>query len=195
MDKKQEIIDLIDKIIPFDDVEKEHQKDTLDWLKSGVEIFRIAKPATPLKHLVCYTVLYDAKEKKILLLEHKNAGILLPSGGHVDKNELLYETVKRELQEELGMEADFFQENWKIPFFIHQVKTIGKTAGHIDVNSWYILKGDSQKPLNSKAAEFKKEFGNYKWYTLDEILEMPIEKLDVSMHRFTRKLINFVKNK
>jgi len=193
MDTKKEIIDLIGRIIPFDDVEREHQKDTLEWLKSGVEIFRIAKPATPLKHLVCYTVLYDSAEKKILLLEHKNAGILLPSGGHVNKNELLYKTVKRELQEELGMVADFFQKDWKIPFFLHQVKTIGKTAGHIDVNSWYVLKGDSRKSFNAETEEFKKEFGNYKWYTLDEILAMPIEKLDVAMHRFTRKLINFIK--
>lgn len=193
MDKKQKIIDLIDKIIPFDDIEKEHQADAIEWIKSGVEIFRIEKPATPLKHLVCYTVLYDAKEKKILLLEHKNAGILLPSGGHVDKDELPYETVKRELQEELGMEADFFQENWKTPFFINQIETIGKTPGHIDVDLWYILKGNSKNPLDSETEEFKREFGNYKWFTPDEILKMPIEKFDVSMHRFTRKLINFVK--
>jgi len=97
------------------------------------------------------------------------------------------------LQEELGMVADFFQKDWKIPFFLHQVKTIGKTAGHIDVNSWYVLKGDSRKSFNAETEEFKKEFGNYKWYTLDEILAMPIEKLDVAMHRFTRKLINFIK--
>jgi len=190
---KNEIARLISLIEPFDEKEKEHIEDALDWINSGAEIFRIEKPAVPPKHLVCYTVLCDLSKQKMLLLEHRNAELLLANGGHVNENELPYDTVRREVQEELGMEAEFIQENWKVPFFLSQIDTVGKTSGHIDVDLWYILKGDSKKPLNDQTDEFKREFGDYGWYGFDEILSMPIEKFDPSLHRFVRKLKNIIK--
>ena len=185
---KNQIAELIAKIEPFDDIEKRHKEDAISWINSGVEIFRIERPAVPLKHLVCYTVLCDLKQQKILLLEHKTAELLLASGGHVNKNELPYDTVKREVQEELGIEAEFIEDNWQAPFFLSQIETVGKTPGHIDVDLWYILKGDSEKPLNDQAVEFQREFGAYGWYGFDEILSMSIEKFDASLHRFIKKL-------
>lgn len=185
---RKEICSLIQSITPLDDTEKKHKKDAINWIESGEEIFRIEKPATPLKHLVAYTVLCDLAKEKILLLEHKNAELLLASGGHVDKNELPYNAVKREVQEELGIEAEFLEKNWQIPFFISIVETVGKTAGHTDVDLWYLLKGDSNKRLNDKTEEFKREFGDYSWYGFDEILSMPIEKFDPNLHRFVNKL-------
>lgn len=187
---RKEISNLIQSIAPFDDTEKEHKANVIDWLESCTEIFRIKKPATPSKHLVVYTVLCDLGKEKILLLEHKNAELLLASGGHLNKNELPYDAVKREVQEELGIEAEFLEENWNVPFFISLVETVGKTAGHIDVDLWYLLKGDSEKRLNDEIEEFKREFGDYNWYGFDEILSMPIEKFDPNLHRFVNKLKN-----
>ena len=72
-DSRTKIAELIRQIKPFDAKEQEHIEDVLDWISSGVEIFRIEKPATPLKHLVSYSVLVDFKEKKNLrLLEFKD---------------------------------------------------------------------------------------------------------------------------
>lgn len=187
---RKEIANLIEKINPCDEIEKQYKDDALTWIASGAEIFRIEKPATPLKHLVCYTVLCDFQRQKILLLEHQKAQRLLPSGGHVDRDELPYDAVVREVKEELGFETEFVFADWQTPFFISQVETYGKTPGHIDVDLWYLLKGDSEKPLNDQAEEFKREFGNYAWYTFDEILNMPIEKFDPNMHRFVNKLKN-----
>jgi len=45
-----------------------------------------------------------------------------------------YKTVSRELREDLGIDAEFILRKWKIPFFITQAKTVGKSAGHIDVD-------------------------------------------------------------
>lgn len=90
MEIKNKIVESIQTINPFDDTEKEHLDDAVKWIKSGVEIFRIEKPATPSKHLVCYAVLCDIDKQKILLFEHKKAELLLPGGGHVDKNEMLH---------------------------------------------------------------------------------------------------------
>lgn len=188
---RNKIINLIQLVNCYDKTEKEHIKDAIDWINSDTEIFRIEKPATPIKHLVCYAVLYDVSKQKILLLKLKNAGLFLPNGGHMEKEEMPYETVQRELQEELGINGKYILKNWRLPFFITQIKTVGKTSGHIDVDLWYLLKGDSEEPIKTDSQDFQREFGEFKWYTINEILKMPLNTLDLHMHRFVGKLKKF----
>ena len=187
-DSRTKITELIKQIKPFDLEEQEHIKDALAWIASGVEIFRIEKPATPLKHLVSYSVLVDFKEKKVLLFDHKKALKKLPSGGHIDKDEMPYETAKRELVEELGIEPKFAFNDSEVPFFLTVMETVGLTPGHVDVDLWYIFKGDSKSKINDEAEEFKREFDGFHWLSFDEILSKPIEEFDVNMHRFVNKL-------
>ena len=70
-------------------------------------------------------------------------------------------------------------------FFLAQAVTVGLTAGHTDVSLWYVLKGDSSRPIQYDEGEFN----GYKWFTYDEILNISIEKLDKNLHRFVNKLI------
>lgn len=192
IDVRSKIATLIGQVKAFDQYEKAYIDDSLDWIASGVEIFRIEKPATPLKHLVSYSVLVDSKERKILLLDHKKALKKLPSGGHIDVNEMPVEAGKRELMEELGVEPESIFES-EAPFFITVTETVGLTAGHIDVSLWYVFEGSSSASIKSDTVEFKKEFDGYHWLNFDEILAMPIEDFDPNMHRFVKKLQNYLK--
>lgn len=179
---RNEIRQLIASIKPFDALETEHISNALQWVDSDVEIFRIEKPATPPKHLVSYFILVDLRTKKILLVDHIKAGLWLPAGGHVEKDEHPNTTVEREIQEELNLTADFVDKN---PFFITQTVTIGKTAGHTDVSFWYVLKADSTKKIIYDPGEFN----GYKWFDYKEILDTDILEFDPHMHRFTHKLL------
>jgi 8-oxo-dGTP diphosphatase len=180
---RTQIQDLIQSIKPYDNLEKEHIEDALHWIKSGVEIFRIQKPDVPPKHLVSYFVVVDQKRRKILLMDHIKAGLWLPSGGHVEKDEHPRATVEREVQEELNFVADFV---FDIPLFITQTVTVNLAAGHIDVSLWYVLVGDSAKEINYDP----REFNGYKWFDYEEILEGDIKKFDPHMHRFTKKFLS-----
>ena len=124
---------LILSIEPYDDLEAEQITDTLKWIDGGDEIFRIQNPAIPPKHLVSYFVIIDSVKKKILLMDHIKAGLWLPGGGHIEKNEHPKKTVEREILEELNITAEFISET---PLFITQTVTVGKTAGHTDVSLW-----------------------------------------------------------
>lgn len=73
-------------IQPLDELERIHITDTLHWIQSGENIFRIAKPDKPPKHLVSYFVLIDPNHRSILLGDHIKAQLWLPSGGHVEPN-------------------------------------------------------------------------------------------------------------
>lgn len=172
---------IIGSIKPFDNIEKEHLLNTIQWVKSGEELCRIEKPATPPKHLVSYFVLVDKHTRKILLVDHIKAGLWLPSGGHVEKDEHPADTVKREIQEELNITADFL---YSEPVFLTETVTVGETAGHTDISFWYVLKGDSKKEIIYDT----EEFNGYKWFDYEEILNTDISKFDPHMHRFTNKL-------
>jgi 8-oxo-dGTP pyrophosphatase MutT (NUDIX family) len=185
---KSDISNLVKSIIPYDKLEKEHIKNIIEWISSGVNIFRIKKDAIPPKHLVSYSVVVDLEKQKILLLDHKKALLMLPSGGHININEMPFDTAKRELYEELELSLKPIFSNKEIPFFTTVTQTVGISEKHIDVSLWYLFKGDSTQDLNKESSEFKKEFEDYHWLDFNKILSMPISRFDPHMHRLVKKL-------
>ncbi|MEI7749434.1 MAG: NUDIX hydrolase [Candidatus Moraniibacteriota bacterium] len=178
---RESIVTLVENIGPFDDLEKKHQDDALEWIGSGAEIFRIAKPDMPPKHLVSYFVVVDLAHGAVLLVDHISAEKWLPSGGHVEFGESPKATVGRESVEELGIEAKFIFEN---PIFISQATTVGKNAGHRDVSLWYVISGNIDVPITYE----EREFNGVRWFTFDEALATDISRLDEHFHRFVSKL-------
>ncbi len=88
-------------------------------------------------NILCHICLYDRCLNKILLVDHINAQLWLPTGGHVDVEEDPKDAAKRECYEELGIKAEFWLES---PLFLTSAVTVGLTAGHTDVTLWYLLK-------------------------------------------------------
>ena len=146
---KSEIKSEVLSIEPLDLLEKKTISEVLIWIESGVELCRLEKPATPDKHLVSYFMVTDGDY--LLLVDHINAEKWLPTGGHVNPGEHPKETATREAYEELKIEADFVLEK---PIFITSTETVGKTAGHVDVSLWYVLKGDRNTPVHIDRTEF-----------------------------------------
>jgi 8-oxo-dGTP diphosphatase len=174
---RDKIFKIVAAIEPLDELEREHRDSTLEWIRSGAPIFRTMKPDVPRTHLVSYFALIDERRRKMLLVDHKLAGLWLPSGGHVEPNEDPLATVVREVAEELNLAAEFIQPN---PLFITITRTLGH-GDHTDVSLWYLLRGDS-----SRAIEFDRgEFHGVRWFEFDEI---PFERSDPQMRRFIAKL-------
>lgn len=151
-------------------------------------MFRIAKPDKPPKHLVSYFVVIDPLHKSLLLADHVKAQLWLPSGGHVEPGEDPKTTVIREVREELGKEAVFLRSNDK-PFFVTVNQTVGLTPGHTDVSLWYLLRGRLHDHLNFD----RREFNDVAWFSFEEILQSSPVIFDRHMHRFTQKLIDYLR--
>ena len=174
---RDEISKIVAAIEPLDDLEREHRDATIQWIRSGAPIFRTMKPDVPPMHLVSYFALVDEIRGKLLLVDHKLAGLWLPSGGHVEPDEDPRATVIRELSEELKLAADFMQPN---PLFITVTRTLGH-GDHTDVSLWYLLRGDSTRAIDFDRGEFH----GVRWFGFDEI---PFERTDPHMRRFVAKL-------
>lgn len=177
----------VESIVPYDKIEQEHQQDVHQWLKSGVNPFRLKKPDIPPKHLVSYFVLVDPAHRSILLLDHIKAQLWLPSGGHVRLNESPRDAVIREAKEEFGVQATFLHNNDK-PFFVTVTQTVGLTPGHTDVSLWYLLRGS----IHDKMYYDGSEFTDIEWYTLDEIMGTDPLIFDPHLQRFTAKLARYL---
>lgn len=176
---RDEIRDSISAIRPLDDIERQHIDFAIKWIESGVEIFRTEKPATPPTHLVSYFLIFAPEQSKVLLVDHKKAELWLPAGGHVEPGEHPKETVIREVQEELGIEAVFLFED---PLFVTVTKTVGNVIQHTDVSLWYVLKWHPDDPINYD----KDEFNQIQWFGIDKI---PFERSDPHLRRFIEKML------
>lgn len=171
------IYDLVSSIVPYDSQEEEHIQFTKNWILSDAEIFRVEKPATPPIHLVSYFLVIDSKTNQFLLVDHKKACRWLPPGGHVEVNEHPQETVKREIMEELGIEAQFLFED---PLFLTVTGTFGAIP-HTDVSLWYVLKSPIMCDLKYDAEEFHE----IQWFNRENI---PFANADPHLERFLNKI-------
>ena len=167
----------LQSISPADDIERGHLNDAIAWVRSGAPIFRTVRPATPPKHLVSYFAVVD--EDEILLVDHKNAQLWLPSGGHVEPDENPRKTVVRELKEELGIELD--QGVIGPPLMVTCTPTVGLVAGHTDVSLWYVIQADRTAPVSYD----DKEFNAVGWFKFDQV---PLQRSDPHLGRFLAKL-------
>ena len=163
-------------IEPLDALERDHRDAALAWLDSGAGLFRVARPATPPTHLVSYFAVVDAD--RILLVDHKNARLWLPPGGHVEVDEHPRATVTRELEEELGLRAPH---DIEAPLMVTCTTTVGLTAGHTDVSLWYVVQANSAQSLTCDRTEFEA----VQWF---QFADVPFERSDPHLRRFIRKL-------
>ena len=114
----EEIRGLVARVAPVDAVEDGHRRQALAWLDSTSDVFRRVKPGRPSPHLVSYFLLIDHGQGSVLLVDHRKAGLWLPTGGHVEPGEHPAATVRREVREELGIEAVFSPVTGESPMFV-----------------------------------------------------------------------------
>lgn len=139
--------------------------------------------------LVSFFVPVDRGTGDLLLVEHRNAGLLLPPGGHCEPGELPWETVVREFAEELRAPAQAHPVFGTDPAMVTVTQTRdphGRGSTHTDVSLWHVLAVD-----RSEVTEFDlEEFSGIDWYATNRICQMPLTGLDPHMHRFVGKFLN-----
>lgn len=169
-------------IAPWDEQEAAHISGALGWIAGGAPLYRAHAPDVPDPHLVVYTVVMDP-DGRLLLVDHRKAGLWLPSGGHVEPGEEPWQTVERECMEELYLEAEPGPITGREPFFATATRTRGPHP-HTDVTLWFLLTADAVTGYDER------EFAGIRWLSPGEVSAEPVERLDPHMHRFTAKLID-----
>ena len=173
------VFDLVSGIDPGDDRESRDRAVILAWLRETDDVFRREKPATPPTHLVSYVVPTDPATGDLLLVAHRNAGLWLPPGGHVDPGEHPATTARRELGEELGVDASPAGR----PVFLTVTVTVGIDSGHTDVGLWF----PAAIPRTAELRPDLGEFTGVRWWSRAEIREAHPGDLDPGLGRYLDK--------
>ena len=113
-----------------------------------------------------YFLLVDRATRHVLLCDHRLSGLWLPTGGHVEPGEHPVDTVRREVVEELGIQAHGDTRFGLQPFFLTITETIGSPdLKHVDVTLWFALHGQQGAPLTSD----KREFMSVRWWNVADL--------------------------
>ena len=103
-------------------------------------------------HVCAYFFPVNKKEKLVLIGDHKKSGLWLAPGGHVDKGELLIETVNREMEEELGVNLHLEKNVRPSLLTITEIKQDTRPCQrHFDV--WFFIETDG-KDFNIDYTEY-----------------------------------------
>ncbi|QLQ38657.1 NUDIX hydrolase [Micromonospora robiginosa] len=182
---RDEIRALVEALPPGDELETRHRREALTWLAGTEDIFRRAKPRTPSPHLVAYFLLRDPSDGAVLLVDHRAAGMWLPSGGHVEPGEHPVDTVRRELREELGVPAVFASPLGERPAFLTVTETVGPPEQrHTDVSLWFVLAADRDQRFRPDPVEFR----GIRWWTPAEVTAAPPGTVEPHLGRMLAKL-------
>src|SRR5690349_18586022 len=169
------LADLITALTPYDDLAAAHRADALAWLAGTDDVYRRVKPATPPKHLVSYVVPTDPATGDVLLVDHRNAMLWLPPGGHVEPGEHPALTAARELEEELGCIGVAAE-----PVFLTVTETVGVDAGHTDVSLWFPAVVGRDEPLRVD----EREFAGVRWWSRAELAAADPARFEPHLGRY-----------
>lgn len=116
---------------------------------------------------------YIVHEGKVLLHKHKKLNLILPPGGHIDRDELPHEAAIREAKEETGLEIELLNPQHDIKFsdstelnrgFHLNLHNINEFHQHVDFVFYAKALTTELKPQPGESKEFT-------WFSEEEIRE------------------------
>ena len=100
---KEALLNTIDEYLQMFSEEKEKIKPLIDFLSSHNEE-QFTDQNNFDGHIVASSFVYSIKEKKFLVIYHKDLKMYIYPGGHIDKSDTsVLEAAKREVKEETGL--------------------------------------------------------------------------------------------
>lgn len=135
----------------------------------------------PVNHLCAYFFPYDIAAKKVFIVAHKKSGLWLSPGGHIELGEALFDTLTREIKEELGVRNPLPKESTPLLFTVTDIKRDTR-ACKVHFDMWYFLPTDG--------SDFKidsDEFHETKWVSIDEARNLLVDENNLQAVEFIER--------
>lgn len=120
-------------------------------------------------HFCVFFAGYDAKSRKVFMGHHIKADRWIFNGGHIDRDELMEQTIKREMQEEWGAGIGPYVLTGPSLITLTLIDNESNCKKHFDI--WYFLDLD-EKQFKPDPNLLKKEFYDWRWLDLPAAREI-----------------------
>jgi 8-oxo-dGTP pyrophosphatase MutT (NUDIX family) len=137
-----------------------------DEFIARIKQHHISRSENITNHICCFFAAIDVNAKKVFIGLHKNSGLWLFNGGHLEPNELPIQTINREMTEEWGY-APIDIKDLK-PELLSMVEIENKIQAckkHFDI--WFFIRVD-EKTFSPNESLLKQEFFQNKWLDLKQ---------------------------
>lgn len=158
-----ELEDLISRKFQNDETASKYLK----RIKDG----NLTKKENAESHMCTYFAPYDPMAKEIFIGHHKKADKWLFNGGHIDPNETLIDTLKREIQEEWGLNYDDFEIEEPQLLTMCPIDNPIKQPCRMHFDIWHFIPVDKNTfhPDKNKLAE---EFFEAGWFNFEKAMKL-----------------------
>lgn len=165
IDPRQQVLDLLERFVPFDDREKNSLQKTKSFIRSHSECFgHYYSPG----HVTGSALVVDTQYRYALLNHHTKMNKWLQFGGHSDDHPSVADTALRETREESGLNklefSPFVQGIFDVD--VHSIPPSMKMPEHIHYDIRFLLIGDKKEPL-VKSYESK----DLQWVKLENVVD------------------------
>lgn len=155
------------------------------WFHVEIDRFKLRAFHSPTMETTRHftATVYIVNSGAIALHEHKRLGILLPPGGHIDRDELPHEAGLREVREETGLEPTLIDETRAISDpavtlprprhqLLYDVNVYEGSVGHQHIDQIYYATVDSRsiEPTDGEAST-----DAWGWYTSEDLQKNDID--------------------
>jgi len=136
---------------------------------------KLTRDEDPKSHFCAYFAAFDPEAKQVFIGHHKKSGFWLFNGGHIDKGELLSETLIREIGEEWGLDGSDFEIKPPALLTITEIDNATKQPCNVHYDFWCFIPADKDnfKPVESKLLE---EFHEAGWKNLEKARSLVKDK-------------------
>ncbi len=118
-------------------------------------------------HFCAYFAAIDPGTQEIFVGDHKKAGLWLVNGGHIDEDENLQETLKREIDEEWGLNFDDLIVSEPLFLTISEIYNPEKQPCREHFDIWHFVSVD-KNAFSPDQEKLAKEFHETRWVRLEE---------------------------
>lgn len=145
------------------------------------------------------STVFIVQEDKVLLIFHRKLKKWLPPGGHMDPNEMPFETAIREAFEETGLEVELIkQENIWVERFnassfprpylclLEEIPEYNGIKAHQHMDFVYL-----GKAIGGNLIQNEKETAGIKWFSVEEIENL---QSDIDIYEETKQIIKTILN-
>jgi 8-oxo-dGTP pyrophosphatase MutT (NUDIX family) len=185
MSKKNSMKNLIqelEKLLQTGNFPKEITEQYLQRIKKG----KLSIKENSLSHFCVYFATFYAETKEVFIGHHKKSGLWLFNGGHLDKDEMIEDAVKREMREEWDLDGKYFEIGDPEFLTITEIDNPKKQPCKRHYDLWCFIEVEKErfKPSDKALSE---EFSEYGWKSFDEARKLVTQKNTLEAINFMEK--------